>query len=298
MKFIPECSSNLDGTAICKQQPEGTTALIVMDTKTCGESSSQPHLRYPQVRNTVLKNAVQAFCSVRNKEQLETDELCAVLDDSRQLATSIMGCFVRDDGVHFENKTRSEFAIVFEEKSMKARKFLNRGLVQVHEGMHVMSNGPLTLPFSRNRLYGGSNMSSSIGLVVLDPTENLWLLPADKKELFEGGKAKVLAEGGFPDAPLKPDLKAGDPMTFRSMPVNFHRELLHSFCAGVVFLVCDAGGVGCMAAVLSKVPCVAIVYTAEHATALRARLIEFVFNEFQKQSSPLYRVAVTLSLHK
>ena len=302
IKFIPETSSKtelvqaLEGTAVAKKQPEGTTALIVMDTKTCGESSSQPHLRYPQFRNFVLKNAVQAFCAVRNQEQLESDELCAVLDGSRQIATSIMQCFVRDDGVHFENKTRSEFVIVFEEKSMKARKQLNRGLVQVHEGMHVMTNGPLTLPAQRVRLYGGSNMTTTIGPVVLDPLENLWLLPAEKKKLYEGGKAKVLAGGGMPDAPQKPDLKAGDPMTFHSMPVKFFRELLHSFCAGMVFLTCDPDGVGCMAAILSKIPCVAIVYTAEHAAALRSRLIEFTFNEFQSQSSPLYRVNVTLGI--
>ncbi|CAJ1393650.1 unnamed protein product [Effrenium voratum] len=217
VKFIPECSSKselaqaLDGTAVSKKQPDGTTALVVMDTK--------------------------------NKEQFDEGEMCLLLDGSRQISTSMMSCFVRDDGAHFENKTR---------------------------------------------LYGGSNMSTSIGPVVLEPVENMWLVPAEKKKIYEGGNAKVLAGGGLPDAPAKPQL-SGEPMTYHAMPVKFYRELLHSFCAGVVFFVCDPDGVGAMAAVLAKVPCVVLVYTAEHGAALRARLTEFVVNQFQLQSSPIYR---------
>ena len=299
VKFIPECSSKselaqaLDGTAVSKKQPDGTTALVVMDTKTCGESSSQPHLRFPQFRSVVLKNAVQAFCMARNKEQFDEGEMCLLLDGSRQISTSMMSCFVRDDGAHFENKTRSEFVVHYDEKSMKARKHLSRGLVTCHEGMQVLTNGALSLPASRTRLYGGSNMSTSIGPVVLEPVENMWLVPAEKKKIYEGGNAKVLAGGGLPDAPAKPQL-SGEPMTYHAMPVKFYRELLHSFCAGVVFFVCDPDGVGAMAAVLAKVPCVALVYTAEHGAALRARLTEFVVNQFQLQSSPIYRVALTL----
>lgn len=299
VKLIPECTSKselaqaLEGTAVAKKQPDDTTALVVMDTKTAGESSSQPHLRYPQFRNTVLKNGVQAFCQVRNQEQLEENDLVAVLDGSRALATQVMACFVRDDGAHFENKTRSEFVITYEEKSLKARKLVNRGLVQCHEGMHVLSNGPLVLPANKNRLYGGSNYSTNIGPVVLDSMDALWVVDSDRKRAMEGGKAKVLAGGGLPDAPAKPNLH-GDPLTFHSMPVKFYREMLHSFCAGLVFFLCDPDGAGAKAAVLSKVPCVALVYTAEHATALRGRLVEFVFEQFQQSSSPLYRVAVTL----
>ena len=300
VKFIVEVGSKtelaqcLDGTAVAKKQPEGTTALIILDSKTCGESSSKPHLRYPQFRNSVLKNAVQAFCTARGREQLEEEELCLVLDGSRQISASVMGCFVREDGVHFENKTRSEFVIIYDEKSLKARKQVNRGLVHCHEGMHVMSNGPLVLPSNRNRLYGGSNMSTSIGPVILDKMEDLWLIPAEAKKKYEGGKAKVLAGGGMADAPKKPEFSEGDPMSYHTMPLKFFREVLHSFCAGVAFYVSDPDGVGSMAAILGKIPAVTMVYTAEHAAALRSRLIELVFQEFQVQSSPLYKVAVKL----
>ncbi|CAK8988121.1 unnamed protein product [Durusdinium trenchii] len=143
VKWIPECESKaeltqaLADTAVAKKQPEGTTALIVLDTKTCGESSSQPHLRLPQFRAPGLRNVVQSFCTARNKEQFDEDEICAVLDGSRMISTSIMTCFVRDDGCHFEGKTRTEFVIHYDEKSMRARKMVSRGLVQVHEGLHV-----------------------------------------------------------------------------------------------------------------------------------------------------------------
>ncbi|CAJ1390745.1 unnamed protein product, partial [Effrenium voratum] len=221
-----------------------------------------------------------------NKEQFDEGEMCLLLDGSRQISTSMMSCFVRDDGAHFENKTRSEFVVHYDEKSMKARKHLSRGLVTCHEGMQVLTNGALSLPASRTRLYGGSNMSTSIGPVVLEPVENMWLVPAEKKKIYEGGNAKVLAGGGLPDAPAKTQL-SGEPMTYHAMPVKFYRELLHSFCAGVVFLFVIQ--IGAMAAVLAKVPCVALVYTAEHGAALRARLTEFVVNQFQLQSSPIYR---------
>ncbi|CAK9056378.1 unnamed protein product, partial [Durusdinium trenchii] len=188
VKWIPECESKaeltqaLADTAVAKKQPEGTTALIVLDTKTCGESSSQPHLRLPQFRAPGLRNAVQSFCTARNKEQFDEDEMCAVLDGSRMISTSIMACFVRDDGCHFEGKTRTEFVIHYDEKSMRARKMVSRGLVQVHEGLHVFSNGALSLPEARTRLYGGSNYSTSIGPVIMDSFENLWLVSPEKKK--------------------------------------------------------------------------------------------------------------------
>lgn len=304
VKWIPECESKaeltqaLADTAVAKKQPEGTTALIVLDTKTCGESSSQPHLRLPQFRAPGLRNAVQSFCTARNKEQFDEDEMCAVLDGSRMISTSIMACFVRDDGCHFEGKTRTEFVIHYDEKSMRARKMVSRGLVQVHEGLHVFSNGALSLPEARTRLYGGSNYSTSIGPVIMDSFENLWLVSPEKKKEYEAGKAKVLAGGGLAgDPPKKPEL-SGEPMSFHTMPLKFYKELIHSFCAGVVFFLSDTDGVGALAAILAKVPCVALVYSASHGAALRLKLMEHVFKEFQTQSSPLHRVALTLESNK
>ena len=301
VKFIPECGSKtelaqaLEGTAVAKKQPEDTMALLILDTKTCGESSSQPHLRLPQFRAGVLKNAVQAFCTARGKDQFEENELCLVLDGGRQISSGIMSCFVRDDGIQFEQKTRSEFVVYFEEKALRARKLLNRGLIQVHEGMHVLSKGPLQLPVAKTGLYGGSNMSSSIGPVVLDPLDQLWLVTSEEKKKYEGGKAKVLAGGGLPDAPKKPEFKSGEPLTYHPMPLKFYKELLHSFCGGVAFFIADADGFGAMAAVLAKTPCVSLVYTADHAAALKARLTEWVFKEFQSQSSGIYRVSLILA---
>lgn len=145
VKLVPEQSSKteletlLAGSGVAKKMEVGEEFLVMLyDTKCAGEASSHCHLRYPQFRQHHLKNAVQAMCATRGQQQLSEQEIVLVLDGGRAISSSIMAAFITEDGNQFENKCRSEFLIHYEEKALRERKQLQRGILQLHESIHAL----------------------------------------------------------------------------------------------------------------------------------------------------------------
>ena len=125
----------------------------------------------------------------------------------------MMSCCVRqggDDnhGRHFDNKTRLELMIHYDESSMRARKCLQRGMMQTHESLHLVSNGAASAQEKTRAVYSGTSLGSSIGPIKLDPLDadagDVWLLSKADKDLVYGAAGKVLSGGGVTDCPDRP----------------------------------------------------------------------------------------------
>ena len=141
---------------------------------------------------------------------------------SRLACLGIMACFVDGAGCHYDEKTRTEMLLTYEEQSLRARRCLVRGVLQTHESMHIMTKGPLVLQKLPRKIYGGTNQQTSIGPVKVLPYEDpsLWKLSASAKTTLYGSKGISLAGGPCP-VPRRPataeagnsvanDLKAKD----------------------------------------------------------------------------------------
>ena len=247
IKLIAEQESNSAMVAVMQGCPAAQTtkrAIFVYDSKCAGEASAQPHVRRPQFRRDHFSKVLGAFCRSRGSDQLQDPDLLLFFDGGRQLAPMMLASCVRqggDDnhGRHFDNKTRMELMIHYDEGSMRARKCLQRGMLQTHETLHLVSNGVAAVQEKPRAVYAGTSLGSSIGPVKLDAidgdAEDVWLLPKVDKEQVYGASGKVLSGGGLSDCPDRPvftnDLHL---MSYHAMPRALYSELLHSFEAALL----------------------------------------------------------------
>ena len=195
-----------------------------------------------------------------------------------------MAACVREDGKHYEEKTRIEMIVVYDEEALRARRTLVRGLLSTTEGMHVICRKCLEMNRKTRLVYGGTNQQTSYGPIKVQPYEadSLWKVEKRLKDDMFGKAGYSLAGGPNPDpsTPQPPKTPDGQvPVNWWTMPVQFYREILHSFDAFVVVNSTEADGSFAKAALLSKVPYVGIVHTKCHAENLRKHLIRFVFLE-------------------
>ena len=66
-------------------------------------------------------------------------------------------------------KGRATFSVAYDEKALRKRKCLNRGMVAQVEGLHVHTSEGLTVCDRERKTYAGSSHGSLIGPVVVSP---------------------------------------------------------------------------------------------------------------------------------
>ena len=247
VKLVVEQDSNVAMVAVMQSCPASQTpkrAILIYDSKCAGEATAQPHVRRPQFRRDHFGKVLNAFCQSRGADQLSENDLLLFFDGGRQLAPMMLSCCVRQGGDehhgrHFDNKTRVELMIHYDESSMRARKCLQRGMLQTHETLHLVSNGAASVQEKTRAVYSGTSLGSSIGPVKLDAldadAEDVWLLSKADKDQVYGAAGKVLSGGGLADCPDRPvfsnDLHL---MSYHSMPQALFCEVLHSFDAALL----------------------------------------------------------------
>ncbi|CAE7863918.1 unnamed protein product, partial [Symbiodinium necroappetens] len=287
------------GTAVARKLKEGQRAMLWYDVKCATESSCQPRIRVPKFSADDLKRKLQAFVSARDQAQLEVGDIAVVLDGMKQVTPGIMACFVDGAGCHYDEKTRTEMLLTYEEQSLRARRCLVRGVLQTHESMHIMTKGPLVLQKLPRKIYGGTNQQTSIGPVKVLPYEDptLWKLSASAKTTLYGSKGISLAGGPCPvsDPPPLPKL-ANDllPVNYHSLPDIFYGEFARGVQAAVVMNATEADGEFAKACLAQKTSYVGIVHIPGHAEMLKKHLVEWVFGQFKDSTSALHNADLCL----
>ena len=277
-------------------------AILVYDTKVAGEATAQPHVRRPQFRKDHFQKIASAFTRGRGGPQPRSEDAVCVLDGGRQLSSLVLGACVKffgdEQGQHWEKKQRQEAMVHYDEQSVRSRKCLVRGMVINHEGMHLVSSGPLNVAEVPRKIYGGTSLSSTIGPVKVlpyDQEQGCWIVSKEEKDKIYGTAGKALAGGALPDCPDRPDLGADRfPVNYHTMPQGFFAELFHSLAASLMVNGTEIDGKGAEAAILAKKSYIGICFTDFHAIELRKLLVRFVWEHFQDQSSAYYKVELCL----
>lgn len=231
------------------------------------------------------------------QEQLELGELIFVLDGGRHGNEAQVGtCFVGPkNNTAFPDKHKSLFFVSYEEKSLMARRDVNRGLMNQVEIMSVFSRGPLVIKRTQRKHFEGTTLGNVIGPVAVPRYEDatVWKVePKVKKEIY-GTKGKVLVGGPCPGSAVpKPELQGGEPATWHGSPMTLYEEILHSFQVSVVIDATMVDDTFALACLKSKTPYIGITFTAEHAQHVRARLMTSLWQEMQREGSELYQVGL------
>lgn len=220
--------------------------MILYDTKTAGESSSQPNSRMPPFRTKALQTWVHAIVRARVKEDKAEDDvdfemipqghLFCVLTGGRSgndvATTSAFNSPVSGNAL---GKSHQEFQLFYTQQSLHKRKERVRGFVNCAETLHVYTKDVLDMPL-RNRLHfpEANNHGTVIGpfsLATYD-SPDCWRVMPSVKKLCLGSTGKILVGGAGPtDAVAKPKFEDGEPMSWHLMCREVYEELFHSFAS-------------------------------------------------------------------
>ncbi|CAE7657740.1 unnamed protein product [Symbiodinium sp. CCMP2592] len=276
--------------SFAKKLKAGQNLLIYMDTKVAGESSAQPHCRVPAFSTKVPRESLGALLKIWSLSEMPDNVVVAFADGYRPgLENNLNQVFVHPDGDYL-TKSRCLQHISYDYNSIIARKSMSRGIINQVEGLHIYTRDTLTVESRNRRFYDGKTSGTLIGPVVLDTygSAATWRLSAESKKKLYGKQGKSLAGGPGPqeDRPVFTDGK--EPATFWGSPRKLLAELLFSLQAGMVLNLAEVDGAMPMECLLSNIPCVSVVFNADHAQLLHARLVELTVQEMTDPKSPLH----------
>ena len=218
-----------------------------------------------------------------------------VMDGFRSLETQFSKDLVAPSGDAMV-KTRTSFQIAYDEKALRARKCLTRGMVSQAEGLHTYSKEGLSLQDRDRKTYTGSTHGSLIGPILVSPYREAFLVSKECKEKMLGEHGKVLA-GGPPPATqgsLPTDIEDKLPANFYSLPTAFYLEMIHSYELGGVYDATCMDVNFPLACLKMKVPYVGSCLSEYACEVLEAEVIRACWKEFLMPESELYDV----NLHK
>jgi len=192
---------------------------------------------------------------------------------------------------------RMAYDVVYDETSVRARKRCCKRFIEQTEKLHVFVDSLLSIQETKRKHYSGTNFGQSWGYVVVEQLSNLWHVKWDQKKLAYGESirpvggrdaddADVDIEG--PQEALKPDTLL--PFCWHGFPKLFFDELLRVNCVrGVTdFTPGDGTFAKAVLATHGKTLYHGFCHTELRCTILREHLKEYVFQEMQKDSSPMY----------
>ena len=272
---------------------KGKYWAIWYDTKAQGESSAQPHCRVPAFQKATFKKRVQAALAAHQQDSLGDNTLVLAMDGMRRIDNELTSSIVRVDGEAIA-RVKSTFHVAYDEKTLRARKCLTRGLVPQIEGLHVYGTEAVALQDRARKTYPGTTHGSLIGPVEVDPYKAGFLVSKECKEKMLGDHGKILAGGPCPAPTPLPDLDEKVPASFYALPVAFYAEMVHSFELGGIY---DATTMDCnfaLACLQMKVPYVGSCLSEFACQVFEAEIVRQCWQEFMTPESELYDP----SLHK
>lgn len=282
----------LDATVIKKMPVKAKFWCLWYDTKNAGESSAQPHCRPPPYQKATFKKHLHAALAAHELTEMDEKVLVMCMDGFRSLESVISKDLVKADGDAMA-KSRTTFQIAYDERALRKRKCLNRGLVSQVEGLHVYSADALAIS-ERDRLtYAGSTHGSLIGPVEVAMYQDGFLVSKAVKEKMLGEHGKILAGGPCSQTSSLPsEIGAKLPCSYYSLPEAFYAEVLHSFEIGGVYDATCTDVMFALAAVKAKVPYIGSCLSEYACQVLEAEVVRRVWNEFLAPDSQLYDPAL------
>ena len=284
----------LEGTVLQKFPVRGKYWCVWYDTKTQGESSAQPHCRCPPYQKATFKKHVHAAFQARGETEITEETLVMCMDGFRSLEAQFSKDLVLPSG-DVMMKSRNTFQVAYDEKALRTRKCLTRGMVSQVEGLHVYSKEGLALTDRERKTYVGSTHGSLIGPVVVSPFRGGFLVSKECKEKMLGENGKVLAGGPCQgQGSLPGDIEDMLPASFYSLPTAFYIEMIHSFELGGVYDSTCMDVNFALACLKSKVPYIGSCLSEYACEVLEAEVVRACWKEFLTPESELYDV----NLHK
>lgn len=282
----------LEGTVIKKMPVKAKFWCVWYDTKTAGESSAQPHCRPPPYQKATFKKHLHAALAAHELTEMDEKVLVMCMDGFRSLESAISKDIVKADGDPM-TKSRTSYQIAYDERALRKRKCLNRGLVSQVEGLHVYSAENLVVS-DRDRLtYAGSTHGSLIGPVEVAMYQDGFLVSKEVKEKMLGEHGKILAGGACSQkSELPSEIGAKLPCSYYSLPEAFYAEVLHSFEIGGVYDATCTDVMFALASVKAKVPYVGSCQSEFACQVLEAEVLRRVWKEFLAPDSQLYDPAL------
>lgn len=268
------------------------------DTKSAGESSAQPASRFPAYQKKTLKKEIHSALGAHGQEDLGEACIVMIMDGFRSLETQFSKDLVN---VHGETMTkqRQTFQVAYDEKALRARKCLSRGLIPQVEGLHVYSTEPLSLQDRDRKTYVGSTHGTLIGPVAVLPYKDAWLVSKTTKDEMLGADGKILAGGPCPE-PVTLPAEVGEkvPASYHPMPMPFYSELIHSFQLGGCYDATCLDICFAMAALKSKMPYIGCVLTETAKEMMEGEVLRKTWAEFTTPGSELYDQSLTELLNQ
>ena len=263
-----------------------------------GESSSTPHLRPPRFRADHLRKLVKAINITRGDPSSIDDQVRFFVSDAGKHGNEreITGCFIGEDGRSLE-KSKSTFYVTFDEDIMLERHGVtsSEGTIGQMEMMHVILKAPLQLTKQPREHYPGSNLGNVIGPVKVPLFKDTWLLPKATKAKLLGAHGKILAGGAADNITLgggkceKPEFENNqEPMNWHSMGFEFHDEYIKSFGLKMVVYLTGLCVEALHAAIMNKIPCVAVACSEDHKNAMIRQLVKAVWAAFMDEEHPTF----------
>lgn len=297
-----------DSVSKSKQVLEGTVLpkfpvrnekywAIFYDTKSAGESSAQPGSRFPAYQKKTLKKEVHSALGAHGQEDLGESCIVMIMDGFRSLESQFSKDLVNVHGDAM-TKQRQTFQVAYDEKALRARKCLSRGLIAQVEGLHVYSTEPLTLQDRDRKTYMGSTHGTLIGPVAVVPYKDAWLVNKTTKDEMLGAEGKILAGGPCPDPVTLPDLGEKVPASYHPMPMPYYAELIHSFQLGGCYDATCLDICFAMAALKNKMPYIGCVLTETAKEMMEGEVLRKTWAEFTTPGSELYDQSLTELLNQ
>ena len=298
-----------DSVSKSKQVLEGTVLpkfpvrnekywAIFYDTKSAGESSAQPGSRFPAYQKKTLKKEIHSAVGAHGQEDLGETCIVMIMDGFRSLEAQFSKDLVNVHGDAM-TKQRQTFQVAYDEKALRARKCLSRGLIPQVEGLHVYSTEPLCLQDKDRKTYMGSTHGTLIGPVQVVPYKDAWLVSKPTKDEMLGADGKILAGGPCPD-PVTLPAEVGEkvPASYHPMPMPFYAELIHSFQLGGCYDATCLDICFAMAALKNKMPYIGCVLTETAKEMMEGEVLRKTWAEFTTPGSELYDQALTELLNQ
>ena len=207
--------------------------------------------------------------------------------------------FVNNDG-RMVGKQKSVTYLGFDEESMATKKGKVQGVLNLVHRLHTFT-APGVMPGpvagqgeskERKHFQGTSMRGNMIQGISLPDWESTWMVSKQKKAAILGGVGSVQV-GGSPD----PVTEVGEkpsfdhdliPVCWHGLPPELYEEFFFSFGLKSCVLATTMDENGCLAAIFSKVPVVAVCFCEDHIQALRQRLEEKVWAAMADPNSDIY----------
>ncbi len=224
VQLVEEQNSSQSMAAVIKGTPVGKLrgtsrgqVMIIYSVRLAGESTTQPHLRSPTLRNDpeapggahyrkLVQGVLQARLELRDKTSDQDEALaidpgdCIVIADAgRHGNTAALLAVFKDEAMKPIPKTVRTLMVHYTEGAVEKRRLKCRGALSIAqtENFHFVTKSGSGFPPRRPRLSfpdqsTAGTVMGPVGMPNLDNPQEVWMLTLREKKKLYGPAARIL----------------------------------------------------------------------------------------------------------